>query len=128
MQPSDHTSASRPWALRDAISGDMKLGVPHMVKCFSSGMLSLVARPKSAIFTFISLVSNRLDRVRSRCRMPYECSGASRPRPGWAAAGSSGTAAFRRCDTAPVLNRRSFCLRKMCTAREWMGALVDSGF
>lgn len=30
--------------------GEMKLGVPHMVICFSSGYLSCVARPKSAIF------------------------------------------------------------------------------
>lgn len=48
--PNPHTSASRPWELREATSGEMKLGVPHIVMCFSSGRLSWVAKPKSAIF------------------------------------------------------------------------------
>ena len=30
--------------------GEMKFGVPHIVKCFSDGKLSLAAKPKSAIF------------------------------------------------------------------------------
>ena len=30
--------------------GEIQFGVPHMVKCFSSGSVSCVASPKSAIF------------------------------------------------------------------------------
>src|SRR4029434_9972594 len=44
-----------------------------MVKCFSSGSRSCVARPKSPIFRFMEEVSSRLDSVRSRCRMPWVC-------------------------------------------------------
>lgn len=49
-QPSPQTSASKPWDPLEATSGDMKLGVPHIVMCFSSGRDNCVAKPKSAIF------------------------------------------------------------------------------
>lgn len=49
-QPRPQTSASNPWDPLEATSGDIKFGVPHIVLCFSSGEVSCVARPKSAIF------------------------------------------------------------------------------
>ena len=62
-------SASSPCADWETISGEIKLGVPHIVKCFSLACSNLVANPKSAIFTSILDVRSILPRLKSRCKI-----------------------------------------------------------